>query len=94
METASSTRYYLSAGTCTESEMIGGLQRHQAGLRIAATAATIHHHHHQTSPAWGSWTMKPKLGGLTTATITVPTITGSSLGPWLHHGSPPPFGAC
>lgn len=49
---------------------------------------------HQTSPAWGSWTMKPKLGGLTTATITVPTITGSSLGPWLHHGSPPPFGAC
>ena len=31
---------------------------------------------HQTSPGWGSFTMKPKLGSLTHATITVPTLTG------------------
>ena len=31
---------------------------------------------HQTSPGWGNFTMKPKLGGLTHATIKVPTLTG------------------
>jgi len=31
---------------------------------------------HQTAPAWGSFTMKPKLGSLTTAKIIVPAITG------------------
>ena len=31
---------------------------------------------HQTAPAWANFTMKPKLGGLTHATITVPTLTG------------------
>eukprot|EP01043_Picozoa_sp_COSAG02_P039143 COSAG02_NODE_3069_length_7427_cov_7.977211_6_plen_130_part_00 len=31
---------------------------------------------HQTAPAWANFTMKPKLGGLKHATITVPTLTG------------------
>ena len=31
---------------------------------------------HQTAPGWANFTMKPKLGGLQHANITVPTLTG------------------
>ena len=31
---------------------------------------------HQTAPGWANFTMRPKLGGLQHANITVPTLTG------------------